>query len=55
MVLSGRGMLDGGADDVGLWLGMQVGSPATRIKTRLLVHFLYDSTIFRRKNKLEVR
>ncbi|BAD87392.1 hypothetical protein [Oryza sativa Japonica Group] len=23
MVLSGRGMLDGGADDVGLWLGMQ--------------------------------
>jgi hypothetical protein len=35
-------------------LGMQVGSPATHIKTRLLVYFSHDSIKFRRKNKLEV-
>uniref|UniRef100_A0A0E0AM18 Uncharacterized protein n=1 Tax=Oryza glumipatula TaxID=40148 RepID=A0A0E0AM18_9ORYZ len=36
-------------------LGMQVDSPATYIKTRLLCHFPYGSTKFRRKTKLEVR
>ena len=36
-------------------VGMQVGSPATRIKIRLLVHFPHAITKFRRKNDLEVR
>jgi hypothetical protein len=30
-------------------------APATRIKTRLLVHFPHGSTKFKRKNELEVR
>uniref|UniRef100_A0A0E0QAJ7 Uncharacterized protein n=1 Tax=Oryza rufipogon TaxID=4529 RepID=A0A0E0QAJ7_ORYRU len=38
-----------------LEVGMQVDSPATYIKTRLLGHFPYGSTKFRRKTKLEVR
>lgn len=35
-------------------LGMQVGSPATHIKTCLLVYFSHGSTKFKRKNELEV-
>jgi hypothetical protein len=38
-----------------LKVGMQVGSPATHIKTRLLVYFPHGSIKFRKKNKLEVR
>lgn len=38
-----------------LQIVMQVDSPATHIKTRLLVHFPRNSSKFRRKSKLEVR
>ncbi|EEE67894.1 hypothetical protein OsJ_25730 [Oryza sativa Japonica Group] len=44
----------GGGKGEGVAVGMQVGSPATRIKTRLLVYFSYGSTKFRRKNEPEV-
>lgn len=33
--------------------GMQVGSPTTRIETRLLVYFSHGGTKFRRKKRSE--